>query len=616
MPGIVGVFGNGDKSLLDRMSNEIKHENWYKVDKFIEDEFAIARVHLGILNLEPQPIYNENKSLCIFMDGEIFDYEKDREELKKKGHKFHVNNDPEFCLHLYEEKGEKAFKELNGSFCIAIYDLNAHELLLVNDRFSSRPLFYCLANNGTLLFSTQLSSIIQSSEVPRELNIKAIFEFFTFQKVLGTETFYKNINLLPSATILYYRKGNISFTHYWKMKYNDSKHSEKYYVDKLAEAIKKSVARRTQGDHRFGLLLSGGLDSRTILAATDKKMVCFTIGDSENRQVKIAERIAKAKGCKHIFLKRDSDHYVNLVDRGVEIGDGMYCFTHAHNIGFFDQIHTECDILLHGFGFDSLLKELFYIPSIKLFGKRTPFHRHLSKISTPLQTVFLNETLYKNRVDKLFVEPYSTEYKNLIVKSINEVLLSAEESGARDPYKKADYLTAIHSAFNILAYLHVSHIRSYIDERTVTFDNDLLNLHLEIPMKLRKDNRIFKKVMKKIDSHIASITNANTGCSPTAPKLIEWGFIAVQYIVNKLLHRPLHAHSSWPDYAKLIRENAKLKNIIGETIHDEKCLDPSIFNIQKIEEMFNKHLTNKEDYAEFLLLLLTFGRWYKRYGPY
>ena len=606
MPGIVGVVGNGDNSLLDRMCNEIKHENWHKVDKYIEDDFAIARVHLGILNPEPQPIYNENKSMCIFMDGEIFDYEKEKEELKQKGHKFHINNDPEFCLHLYEEKGEKAFKELNGSFCCAICDLNAQELLLVNDRFSSRPLFYYLTAEGVLLFGTKLSSIIQSPEVPRELNMEAIFEFFTFQRVLGLKTFYKDIKVLPPATVLHYWNGSISVVPYWEIKYKEERHSEKYYVDKLAKAIKKSVMRRTQGNYRFGLLLSGGLDSRTVLAAADKKMVCFTVGDFENRQVKIAKRIAKAKGCKHIFLKRNPDHYANLVEKAVEIGDGMYIFAHAHNIGFFDCIRKECDILLHAYLFDVFFKGWGMPRTRKIFRKTIT---DMDFIEAP------NGNLYKRKPEQLFTHSYSIQFKNSIKKSLNEILIYAEEKGAKDFHREFDFFY-LPFASNNRAYLYVTHIRAYIDERTVALDNDLFDLYLETPVTLRMNGRIFKKAMKKINSRIASIPNANTGISVQAPKLVERVSVIIQYIVNKLLHHPLHAHSSWPNYAELIRENAKLKKFIWETIQDEKCLNPSIFNIEEIEEMFKKHLNNKGDYAEFLLLLLTFGRWYKKYGPH
>ncbi|MCK5766963.1 MAG: hypothetical protein KAH35_01120, partial [Candidatus Atribacteria bacterium] len=545
-----------------------------------------------------------------------FDYEEQKRKLIHNGHKFKFeNNDAEYCLHLYEEMGKDAFRGLNGSFCIAIYNLVTYEILLVNDRFSSRPLFYYLTDKGTLLFGTQLSLILQSSGVPRELNIGAIFEFFTFKKVLGTETFHKDINVLPPATVLNYKDSSISLTHYWEMKYKEEKHPEEYYVNNLAEAIKKSVERRTQGNYRFGLLLSGGLDARTVLAASDKKMVCFTLGDFENKEVKIARRIAEAKGCKHIFLKRNSDHYVNLVDKAVEIGDGMYSFAHAHNIGFFDEIRKECDVLLHGFLFDNLFKG-WGIPTknIKIFGKtiNIPFYNYSCGMFT-----LLDNSLYYKGTEQLFTNAHSAQFKNSIKGSLNNFFACTEKNGAMDFNRKFDCF-----AFPSASNLHATHNQVYINERAVSLDNDLFDLYLETPVRLKTHGKIFKKAMKKIDSKIAKISNANTGLSPTTPVLLEWTIAMAKSIFRKMVSRkkhsltnPTYTQESWPNFAELIRHNEKMKKLIDDTIRDPECLNPNIFNIQRIEEMFEEHLNGKNDCTDFLFLLLTFGRWHKKYGP-
>ena len=618
MSGITGYINNKEKSsttLFDSMSESIRFTESDCINKWSDDFLAISRVHQGVINPESQPIFNEDKSLFIVMEGEVFDYEKQKLKLIHNGHKFKFkNNDAEYCLHLYEEMGEDAFVELNGSFCIAIYNLITQELLLINDRFSSYPLFYYLTDKGTLLFGTHLSAILQSSEVPRELNMRSIFEFFTFKKILGTKTFYKDINVLPLATVIHYRDNNIFFTSYWELKYKEEKHPEGYYVNKLAEAIKKSVNRRTQGNYRLGLLLSGGMDSRTVLASSSKKMVCFTVGDFKNREVKIAKRIAEVKDCEHIFLKRDLDHYANHVDEAVEIGDGMYSFAHAHNIGFFDQIRNKCDVLLHGFFFDVLFKG-FSIPTknIKIFGKTTnfPFYKNSCNIFT-----LLDNSLYYKGTEQLFTSANLTQFKNSIGESLNNFLASTEKNSAINFHREFDYF-AFSSATNYAGYN-----QAYINERTVSLDNDLLDIYLETPIKLRMGGKLFKKAMRKIDPKIAAIINANTGLSPTTPVLLEWTTTMAKSIFRKMFSRkkrsltnPTYTQGSWPNFAELIRHNEKLKNIIENTIEDPECLDPSIFNIKRIKKMFDKHLNDKANYTEFLFLLLTFGRWHKKYGP-
>ena len=154
MPGISGIIQSKSKTTLplqlEKMIDSLKHSEEYKVDKYMKESFAIARVHLGTFNPEPQPIFNEDKTLCIFMDGKIYDYKEKMLKLKQAGHKFKVNNEPEFCLHFYEENGKKFVKELNGIFLIAIYDFKNGSLLIANDRYGLIPHYYTLNNSPIL----------------------------------------------------------------------------------------------------------------------------------------------------------------------------------------------------------------------------------------------------------------------------------------------------------------------------------------------------------------------------------------------------------------------------------------------------------------------------------
>lgn len=628
MSGIAGYINNTERvssALLGSMLESIRYTEIDRIDKWSNNFLAISRVHHGVINPELQPIYNEDKSLFIVMDGEVFDYEEQKLKLIHEGYKFKFeNNDAEYCLHLYEAMGEDAFKELNGSFCIAIYNLATHDLSLVNDRFSSRPLFYYLTDKGTLLFSTQLSSIIQSSEVPRELDTKSIFEFFAFERVLGTKTFYKDVNVLSPATVLCYGDGNISLASYWEMRYRKEKHPEKYYADKLAKAIKKSVERRTRGNHRFGLLLSGGLDSRMVLAASDKKMVCSTIGDFENREVKIAKRIARTKECKWFFLKRDLDHYVNLIEKAIEIGDGMYNIDHFHFVGFFDQIKGESDVLFSGFGLDFTFQGL-YLPKSKLnfLGKRilVPYLFRLSeKDVLKIILVELENNLFAKNLGQILVKPYSGNFRRDLIQSMKNIL---REAKTENPYNKLDYFVFSHLLAKHFTFSHVKSIRSYMDERIVMFDNDLFDVYLQMPPQLRFNGRVYRKALKKINPKMALVPNANSGFPPATPIFLEWAVMIAKSILkkavssrkNSLSHPAYNTQGSWPNLAELIRYNEKMKKAIYDVINDTESLDLSIFNTQRIKEMFEEHLNSKADYTDLLLLLLTFGRWHKKYGP-
>lgn len=629
MSGIVGYINTNkieSTNLIDKMIECILFSENSFIDKWKDDFISISRVHHGVINPQRQPIFNEDKSLFIIMMGEVFDYEEKRRELINNGCLFrYKDNDAEFCLNLFMKKGLEAFKELNGSFLIVIYNQKEKQLLIANDRFASYPIYYYHSSNGTLLFGTQVSSIIQSEEVPQELNISAIFEFFTFQRCLGTKTFFKNVYFLPPATILKYEDFKISFLNYWERKYKEEKHSKKHYVEALVQTLKKSVERRTRDNHRFGILLSGGLDSRAVLAASEKKMKCFTVGYFENREVKIAKSIAKAKECNHYFLKRDADHYYNIFDKALDIGDGMLRFDHAHFIGYFDEIKKECEILFHGYMIEGFFRGTrLPLRSIRVLGKNI-----FTTVDKIIKKNILFDILEKNRhglykkfPQQLFKEHYIPNFKNILINSIKNIL---------DDVITNNYCENIYDGFTWLdtyyqpsepLFLFENSIRAYMDERNILFDNDVLNLYLKMPFKLRSNSGLWKKALAKLDMEICRIPDANTSVSPSFPEFIECVIILSQKIIKKLnsfwspTKKPsyeIYNEGSWPNFDELIRQNEKLRSMIKKTILDNKCLDPNIFNINRIKELFEEHLKRENNNYDFLCLLLTYGLWHKKY---
>jgi len=307
MPGLVGIVKMQEnpldiKHLLARMCKVIKHEDWYRIETFIDDYIGIGRVSLGILNPEPQPIFNEDKTLCIMMKGEIYDYQSLKEELITRGHRFSINNDPDFILHLYEQYGKAFVHKLNGSFVLAIWDKRKKEIVVVNDRYGLRPLYYS-KRNGYLLFGSEVKAILEDETFERVVDERAVADFFAFEYILGDKTFFKGISVLLPASILTARKNNISIEQYWDFNYKEETFSEEYYAEELVKRFKKAVERVMQSKHRKGLFLSGGLDSRSILAATDGELYTFTFGEKESKEAKISEIVANKKKTKHEFLE-------------------------------------------------------------------------------------------------------------------------------------------------------------------------------------------------------------------------------------------------------------------------------------------------------------------------
>ena len=632
MSGIVGICSKHTldlgwvNKLIEDMSREITYASDDLVDRWNDDHLAMARVHHGVVNPEPQPISNEDGSLCVVMDGEVFDYDAEKRSLIDKGHHFRLRgNDAEYCLHLYEQYGVEAFAKLNGSFLLALYNRTTHELLLVNDRFASHPLFhYC--DSERVIFGTQLRPILKFQSLPHRLDLQAVYGFFTLQCVLGDRTFYQDVKVLPSASILRFRDGCLSFDRYWTMRYTNEARPERYYVEALADALPRVVARRSRGDHRLGILLSGGLDSRGILAADDEGRisVAFTLGDFENREVQIARTVAAIKGCKHVFLQRDIDHYARLVDEAIGIGDGMYRFDHAHFLGFSEQIKKEVDILLGGFWFGALLKGS-NLPrkNWQVAGKALPLPmlRRFSLSALPDALLFesRNSTIRKG-VDRLF-RHVLLEQREEYTASLTESLLRNGESYGNNIYNAWDYLIA-HPFSRRISYLNLLCVRAHISERTIVFDNDLFNLSLSMPPKLRLEGRVYRKMLRTVAPKLAAVPYAKTDLRADIPIFLEWMLTTSRGALRTVgmwprpqLPHPAYTNGPWPNMAELIRYSEGLKGLISETLHDPECIDPDLFNVKAIDSIFEKHINREEDFTDLLYLLLTFGRWHKKYGP-
>jgi len=617
MTGIAGYVTSTKRSMpaiLDRMSESMRYTQSAVVEKWANDLVGVCRVHHGIINANPQPVFNEDKSIFLLMDGEVFDYENKSDATLGRPALTSEKNDADYCLRLYEKLGDQAFKQLNGSFSFAIYESSTKEVLLVTDRFSSHPIFYSLTSGGTLFFGSKLSSVLQAPEIRRELDFASIFELFTFRRIFGTKTLYKDIALVPSATVMRYREGRLTFNRYWKLLFKNVRRPDEYYVGKLAGAMSKSVERRTREKSiRYGIMLSGGLDSRTVFAASNREMVAFTTTCS-HRDARLAKMIAQTKGCKQVLLRPSPEHYVNILDKAVDISDGSSGFYHAHLIDHFDEILHRCDVLFHG-QFLDVFKGLFLVNTLLKIGRL--------KMGIPISVdLFLanlsDEDLVERILDdshrnlnpmQVFRPNYARQIARHVRSSLKIMVSEARRSGAL-PSQVWEYIfwsMLPRSSF----FLDLTHIRAFMLERSVILDNDLFEICLEMPPNMKRGGRVYRKALMRLDPRIAKIPNANDGLSTQTPTLLRYvmGGLRILHVVGRV------AEDSWPSFSESLRQSEKLRMVMEETIRDPQSLDPAIFDRERILEMLKEHVDRKADYGMLFIYLLTFGRWHKKFGP-
>ena len=626
MAGLVGIYSPAAcdneylKTLVSSMSHDISYADWDIFNQWDSPRLSVARVHHGVINPEKQPIFNEDNSICIFMDGEVFDYEADKRQLVRGGHVFkNENNDAEYCLHLYEKYGTNAFSRLNGSYVIVLYHLDSDKILLVSDRILSRP-FYYFSNGEQLVFGSQLRPMLKFPGLPRRLDMQAVYEFFYFGCVLRERTYYQDIKSLPPAGVLQFSQGKLTVERYWKPAYRGESRSDEYYVEALAEAFKRAVRRRTRSDHRYGILLSGGNDSRTIFNADveNKITVAFTQSEFENREVRIARRVAAAKGCKHVFLKRDLDHYFRNADMAIDIGDGMYEFWGSQNLGFLVNIRSEADILLDGYGFGVTLKDSHMAQN----------HAVWCGHYIPLPGLAIQDLIsgifQQGHVDAgghpIFKTPKGPILDGLIA-SVESCFKETPEAEALPAVDRINYVFLCYSARQNTDFLWTLHIRQFLEPRLAIYDNDVLELIYAIPAAQKVNGRLVKKALSKLSLSQALIPYSNTGLPafitdwPETILLLAQAVVKSYVVKPKRFDNPYFTDGPWPNYSELYRINTNLKGYIKTTIEDTRCLPSEIFDLESIKDIYDRHMSGQGAFPTTLTALTTFGRWYSKYGP-
>jgi len=278
MCGIVGICNleaarDIDIRTLERMMGAIHHRGPDEAGIYVDDWAGLGHVRLSIIDLAGggQPIHNEDQTLWIVYNGEVFNYPELRSQLERQGHRFYTSSDTEVLLHLYEEEGPACLERLNGQFAFAIWNSHRQELLLARDRVGIRPLHYTV-REGRLIFASEIKAIFAVPQVPRRIDPEALDQVFTFWTVLPGRTAFRGICELPPGHYMKVSKGGLTTQRYWDIPVCPRSEQIDRPVDEIAETVgdllTDAVRLRLRADVPVGCYLSGGLDSSGIAALT------------------------------------------------------------------------------------------------------------------------------------------------------------------------------------------------------------------------------------------------------------------------------------------------------------------------------------------------------------
>ncbi len=311
MCGICGFVGGSDTETkragtIRAMTDRLRHRGPDDEGFHLEGPTALGVRRLSIIDLVTgqQPVKNEDGTIWLIFNGEIYNFVTLRSELRDRGHSFRSSGDTEVLVHAYEEYGLEFLKKLNGMFAIALWDKRRARLLLARDRIGIKPLYYW-HGNGQIVFGSEMKALLAHPAVPRRVNPFALDEFMTLEYVSGPHTILQGISKLQPGHYLEYQDGRISIEPYWKLEPVEVPADEEDCKARLAELIEDAVKLRLVSDVPLGAFLSGGIDSSTVLYFMTKLVSepvrAFSIGfgDSSYNELPDARRVAAQLGARH-----------------------------------------------------------------------------------------------------------------------------------------------------------------------------------------------------------------------------------------------------------------------------------------------------------------------------
>jgi asparagine synthetase B (glutamine-hydrolysing) len=464
------------------MVASVYHRSWYQTDTYQTADLAIVRVHLNILNPDPQPYVSESERVRIFLHGEIYiDAAGESDQLK-------------IIAQAYERRGRDFTTELNGSFLVLIVDERAKQIIIATDRTASKPLFY-FEDDAYFYFAPEPKALALVPSLPKKINFAALASFLACGHYLNGQALLEDLHPLDNATLLTIDAAGVTTHKYWEYNFNESgqDRGEAYYRGALGELIRQAVRRRTRSQHRYGIPLSGGYDSRGILGcylAEQPKDRITTISwgvqeDLSDSDCAVTKRLTAKLGLAHSFFPLRADHLADHVSEFVSFHDGLTdaCDNYPESLKIFGDIRTQLgvQVILRGdetFGF-----------SRPACDERTMFEK--------LSILPLDQSQHYRKVLR---EPWLTIFSDSIRQTRDDII---GRCNTTDVYLRQNF---VYFDQRIKHYLNpLNYMKSLeVEVRTPYLDNDILDFMRELPAPYHFGKRFYRAMMRQMFPDVLS----------------------------------------------------------------------------------------------------------------
>jgi len=623
--GIAGILGEAAREeAVQRMCKMIRHRGPDDEGYFVRDRIALGAVRLSVIDLKRghQPIHNENSTVWIVYNGEIFNYRELRTDLVGS-HEFYTDSDTEAIVHLYEDLGPRCVEKLNGMYAFAIWNNKTRELLLARDRVGVKPLYYC-SSGDNFLFASEIKAILEFG-IERELDPEALIDYLTLSYVLGDKTFFKGVSQLPAGHFLTIRSGVSQLQRYWDLEFDETRfETVGDAASRVLQAVREAVRLRLVSDVRLGCHLSGGMDSSIVACIASQllgeRLKTFTGAFDEGPEFDETPyaRLASEFACTEYHeIRPDGTDLLPTLERLVwhmdypEVGPGIYSQYWVCRLA---RKHVK--VILGGQGGDELFfgypfilqlaleedlarpKETFglgYFVKLYHYLRLTRRERPiLSSLRRLARLILKEQDVEPGRRLYLQVRTHSGEHlKSLLVGKFREFA----SNYSPEPYfmrvftapKSRRFLDRAQYCY-VKAYLHAL---LHVEDRTsmavslesrvpLCCDHHLIELVTSMPEEVRIDGFEPKHLLR----------SAAQGTIP-----IE----ILRRRDKKGFPTPI---SIW--LRQQVRE-------VEDVLLSEKATSRGIFNTSYVRRLLSEHASGECDYGMTLFMLLNLEFWFRRF---
>lgn len=610
MCGIVGILNKrpGESSIdpgaIVRMRDVISFRGPDDMGLYSDPSVSLGHRRLSIIDLSTghQPMCNEDGTVWIAFNGEVFNFKSLRDTLVQRGHKFKTASDTETILHLYEEAGVDCVKSLNGMFAFAIWDKTRERLFLARDRMGVKPLYYS-DTPSALAFSSEIKSLHASGLVRAECDESGVLEYLVFRHVAGESTMYEGVKSLPPGHIAVFERGGLSVRRYWSAipeqirEYKDNREA----IRDLTALFEDAVKVRMISDVPLGTFCSGGIDSSlvTSMAAgfARKPINTFSVGfdEKEYDETSYAQIVSRKYGTSHHEIRVGNEEFAGLLERMIWHNDEPLNFPNSILIYAVSKLAREhVTVVLTGEGSDELFSGYprYQIPRLINRIRRVPgFARRmfdlaaalssdhrLEKLKTAADSPFTDVLLYnsatlpKDFMDKhLEVRPEDFKFRSGL---ITELLSRGfDPVTAVSLYDQHTYLVSILNRQDKMSMAASIESRvPFLDYRVVEFANAL-------PLKYKVSGAEGKMIVKKI---------------------------ARSFLPKDIITRRKSG------FGVPLKDWFRSKSGLGPLVHDISSCPLLTSHIKKsvIDRIVREHLDGSADHSEFLWTAVNLNMWH------